>query len=205
MGYRRRNRGRADWPAPPAEYLISLAENVRQARRQSRQDARRGGFTLGLAPAAIVAVVLALAGIVGAGTATGAGGGVVHAVASIVVNSGPSSSANADSGQYDQYDTECEGADQELRTLDRQQLSERQLLLQAQTAPHRGLSGDSLRAKLVQERHALEDHQQAARRVLSAKQDRCDGEYGNGEHGGDHDGGGNGEHGGGNHDGGGND
>jgi hypothetical protein len=197
MGYRRRNRGRADWPVPPAEYLISLAENVRQARRQSRRDARRGGFTLGLAPAAIVAVVLALAGIVGAGTATGAGGGVVHAVASIVVNGGSSSSANQDTGQYDQYDNQCGNADQELTALDRQQLGERQRLLQAQTAPHAGLSGHALRTRLAQEQRALADHQRAALGVLSATQDRCDGEYGNGsgkdgEHdGGDHDGGGN--------------
>jgi hypothetical protein len=221
MGFWRRNRGQSEWPEPPAEYLSGLVESVRHSRRQARHDARRGGFTLGLAPAAVLAVVLSLAAVVGVGTATGAGGGVVRAVKSFVVNSnsnhGDNNSGksakhgkdddeganddNDDNGQYDQYDEQCQNNDNERRLLARQQSSERQQLLQAQTAPHPGLTGSALRNALAQERLALAEHQQAALRVLSAKHDRCNGDNGNGDHGnGDH---GNGDHGGGGHHGGG--
>src|SRR3954468_20241397 len=196
MRFWARDEEHADWPEPRAEFLSGLADSVREARHHAHRDVRSSRFPLRLAPALVVALVLAVAAFAGASTATGGGGGIVKSFKSVVLNNHsdhhdsnvPDAKDNKgghdededdddddeNEGQYDQYDHHCDNGDR--HSFEHQRQLELRQLLQALTAPHPGVTAHQLRVALAQ-------HQLAALRVFKAERDRCKGDHGH--HGGD--------------------
>jgi hypothetical protein len=170
---------RADWPEPRAEFLQSLADEIRGTRGRVRSLGLRLAFVMVIA----LALLVPLSAFAG-GPGSSARDAVKSVVSVVQADSKSSTSRNNggkhdddddngkkhddddddddddDNGDYD-YDKKCPNKHERMRELIRHQQNERRELRNHQRQPHPGLSKKALRRHYKAERKALKAHQKA--------------------------------------------